>query len=307
MRTLTCVALLSLCGTSTVLGQEPVYRNSLGMEFIRIEPGSMQVGVFQPVCPSPTTGRGAPAPPAGPDREGGPPPVGRGGGRGPTDPRAAWSAEDYARCAELVAADSSNGFSVTIAKPFYLGKYEVTQEQWTKVMGTNPSVFQGAKVSDDASKHPVDNVTWADAQAFIKKLNAMDRTSIYRLPTEFEWEYAGRAGDAGQTSWTVIRQVAVLGRGGARGPTGKATTAAVGSKPANAWGLHDMLGNVWEWVDDYYNDKLFADPKPPIRGTVRVLKGGGFLSDVKNAIYATHAAGPGSGFDVGFRVARDAR
>ena len=307
MRTLTGVAILSLCATSTVFGQEQVYRNSLGMEFVRIEPGTMQVGVFQPVCPSPTTGRGAPAPPAGPDREGGPPPVGRGGGRGPTDPRAAWSEDDYKRCAELVAADSSPGFTVSIAKPFYLGKYEVTQEQWTKVMGTNPSVFQGAKVSGDASSHPVDNVTWADAQAFIKKLNALDRTSVYRLPTEFEWEYAGRAGDAGQTSWAVIRQVAVLGRGGARGPTGKATTAPVGSKPANAWGLHDMLGNVWEWVDDYYNDKLFADPKPPTRGTVRVLKGGGFLSDVKNAIYATHAAGPGSGFDVGFRVARDAR
>jgi sulfatase modifying factor 1 len=65
-----------------------------------------------------------------------------------------------------------------------------------------------------------------------------------------------------------------------------------------------MLGNVWEWVDDFYNEKIFADPTPPAFGREHVLKGGGFVADVKNAIPATHAAGPGSGFDVGFRIAR---
>ena len=85
----------------------------------------------------------------------------------------------------------------------------------------------------------------------------------------------------------------------------RATTHPVGTKKPNAWGLHDMLGNVWEWVQDYDNEKIFADPLPPRRGKARVLKGGGFLADVKNAVYSTHAAGPGDGFDVGFRIVRD--
>ena len=72
----------------------------------------------------------------------------------------------------------------------------------------------------------------------------------------------------------------------------------------NAWGLYDTLGNVWEWVQDYYNEKIFADPTPPRSGTQHVLKGGGFAADVKNATYLTHAAGPGSKFDVGFRVVK---
>jgi formylglycine-generating enzyme required for sulfatase activity len=258
--------------------QEPTLKNSIGMEFMLITPGSMQVGVFQPVCPQPGQGRG----------------------RG--DPRSQWNDADYRRCEELAKQDASPGFSVTIKNPYYIGKYEVTQEQWTALMGKNPSAFQGARVADDAAKHPVDSVTWQDAQAFVKKLNAVEKTSKYRLPTEFEWEYAGRAGGSGQTSWTVIRQAAVLGRGA---PGRKATTSIVGSKQPNAWGLYDMLGNVWEWVDDIYNEKLFADAVPPTRGAEHVLKGGGFLSDVKNAIYATHGAGPGSGFDVGFRLVRD--
>jgi formylglycine-generating enzyme len=79
----------------------------------------------------------------------------------------------------------------------------------------------------------------------------------------------------------------------------------VGLKKPNAWGLHDVLGNVWEWVSDHYNEKIFPDPEPPRHGTTHVLKGGGFLSDVKNTTWSTHAAGPGDGFDVGFRIVRD--
>jgi formylglycine-generating enzyme len=75
----------------------------------------------------------------------------------------------------------------------------------------------------------------------------------------------------------------------------------------NAWGLYDTLGNVWEWVEDVYNDKLFADPKPPRSGTQHVLKGGSFVADVANLSYTTHAAGPGNRFDVGFRIVREIR
>jgi formylglycine-generating enzyme required for sulfatase activity len=175
------------------------------------------------------------------------------------------------------------------------------QAQWKAVMKTNPSIFQAGKVSDDAERHPVENVTWEDAQAFVRRLNALEKTHVYRLPTEFEWEYAARAGEDADTPWTVIRERAVAGY------NAFFTTQMVGSKQPNAWGPYDMQGNVWEWVQDYYNEKPFADPTPPRSGKVRVLKGGGFAADVKNAIPATHAAGPGSKFDVGFRIVRETK
>ncbi len=208
--------------------------------------------------------------------------------------------------------DSSDGFPVKIASAYYIGKYEVTQEQWQKVMGNNPSIFQGEKITD-APRHPVDNVTWQDAQNFVKKLNSMEKTKSYHLPSEFQWEYACRAGGAGQQSWAYIRATAVQGIGGGFGagatgpPPDYPTTEVVGSKKPNDWGIYDMLGNVWEWVQDPYNGKLFADPVPAKSGSGHVLKGGGFASDVKNTICATHGAGPGDKWDVGFRVEKDAK
>jgi formylglycine-generating enzyme required for sulfatase activity len=147
----------------------------------------------------------------------------------------------------------------------------------------------------------VENVTWEDAQAFVGKLNALENTDAYRLPTEFEWEYAARAGADADTPWPQVREQAIAGY------NAYFNTHMVGEKKPNAWGLYDMLGNVWEWTQDFYNGKLFADPTPPKTGSQHVLKGGGFVADVKNAIPATHAAGPGSGFDVGFRVVREVR
>jgi sulfatase modifying factor 1 len=321
----------------SLLGQEPTYTNSIGMEFALIKPGSMQVGVYQPTCPDtaqpnqvggpggglngfgrPTAGaelRRAPeaqrraagaeasAPVAGARQN-----IGGGAPSGPRpsgqlDPRAVWTSQDLERCHELAKQDSTAGFNMAIRNAYYIGKYEVTQGEWKKLMGSNPSVFQSDKVADDADRHPVDNVTWQDAQAFVRKLNATEKTSAYRLPTEFEWEYAGRAGGPGQVSWTEIRQQAWEQLGNSN----KASTHVVGTKMPNAWGLYDMLGNVWEWVQDFYNDKMFPDPVPPKSGTLHVLKGGGFLSDVKNTIYATHAAGPGDSYDVGFRIVRDVK
>jgi formylglycine-generating enzyme required for sulfatase activity len=91
----------------------------------------------------------------------------------------------------------------------------------------------------------------------------MEEGKRYRLPTEQEWEYAARAGADGDIPWAQIRQQAQLDT---------RTTNAVGGKAPNAWGLYDMLGNVWEWVQDWYNEKLFANPEPPQQGTQHVLK-----------------------------------
>jgi formylglycine-generating enzyme len=295
--------------------------NSVGIELIRIEPGTMQVGVFHPDCAN-----GA--------RAVGPAPGGAaaGPGRGaPRDPRMAWDAADLAACEAATKADRSDGFPVTLAKAYLIGRTEVTQGQWKAVMGTNPSLFQAERVAN-SDNHPVEGVTWRDTQAFVKALNAREKTTSYRLPTEFEWEYACRAGGPGQQTWTEIRAQAVLGlglpgrgggnRGGGAPPAPASVepaapetpaqytartgmTNAVGTKTPNAWGVYDMLGNVWEWVADPYNGKMFPDPTPPKSGSVHVLKGGGFASDVKNAICATHGFGPGDPFAVGFRIVKD--
>lgn len=279
--------LLALTAALCASAPPAVYTNRAGIQLVLIQPGQMQEAVFRPACPAVTDPAVTPQP------------------GGSVDPRILWTPADLAHCHQLAQRDTSEGFRVTIAKAFYIGKFEITQGEWSKVMGSNPSIFQGNKVSDDASRHPVENVSWNDAQAFINKLNQLEKTRAYRLPTEFEWEYAGRAGGPGQVGWDDIRRQAVQGLRAAPNNGAKPTTRKVGSKQPNPWGLYDMLGNVWEWVEDFYNEKTFPDPVPPKLGTQHVLKGAGFVSDVKNAIYATHGAGPGDGWDVGFRIVKD--
>ena len=252
------------------LGTPEVVVGPAGIEFVRIEPGTFTIGRFQPACPE-------------------------------YDTVAGWTPSDYERCEALVARDARPGVTATIDQPFYMGRYEITQAQWQRVMGTNPSLFQGNRVDGDSGMHPVDQVTWADAQAFIQRLNLLDPEASYRLPSELEWEYAARAGDHTARSWADLRAQAWISN------TDKGTTHPVGQKTPNAWGFYDMLGNVWEWVEDYYDGAPHLSPESPATGTVRVLRGGSFLSDVKNATPFSRAAGPGNGFDVGFRVIRDAR
>ncbi|MDB5240400.1 MAG: hypothetical protein JWP57_1025 [Spirosoma sp.] len=267
----------------SLYAQEPTYTSPQGIEFILIKPGSMLVGKFQP-----TVNRG------GMGSFGGPPPGAQAGVAPAPQPAPVRLPEaDYQLAEKLAQKDAMPGFTVTLPNPYYIGKFEVTQEQWKKVMGSNPSTFQGSKVKDDADRHPVESITWRDAQAFVKKLNALDKAHTYRLPTEFEWEYAARAGAQDDISWNDIRASAVIAT---------QTTSAVGTKKPNAWGLYDTLGNVWEWVQDWYNEKIFADPTPPKSGKEHVLKGAPFYGDVKNATYLTHAGGPGSKYDVGFRL-----
>lgn len=266
---------MTLCTSAAALpAQARTMTNSIGIEFVLILPGSMRVGRFEPECPPPAVA-GA--------------------------PRKGWTPADRARCTEMAKRDASPGFVATIARPYYIGRYEVTQREWKRLMGTNPSVFQGTHVSGDADRHPVDNVNWDDTQAFLRRLNGTDSTAHYRLPTEFEWEYAARAGATAEPTWQAIRASAW------EQDVDLGTTHTVGGKQPNAWGLFDTLGNVWEWVGDRYNEKLFADSVPLPVGSTHVLKGGSFASDVKNTTWSTHAGGPGSGFDVGFRIVREIR
>lgn len=159
--------------------------------------------------------------------------------------------------------------TVNITKPFYLQKAEVTQGQWGAVMGRNPSAFL---FCGDAC--PVESVSWTDVQEFIAKLNSRNPRAKYRLPTEAEWEYAARAGTAGDYGGTgVLDDMAWYWRNSA------AATHPVALKNANAWGLYDMHGNVWEWVQDWYVSNYYGsspplDPPGPDSGSYRVLRGG---------------------------------
>jgi formylglycine-generating enzyme required for sulfatase activity len=130
---------------------------------------------------------------------------------------------------------------VTISSAYYLQTTEVTQGQWKKVMGSNPSKFKNC--GDDC---PVEQVSWSDVQVFIRKLNSQEGTDKYRLPTEAEWEYACRAGTT--TAYSFGDNESDLGDyGWYHGNSGN-RTHPVGQKRPNPWGLYDVHGNVWEWT-----------------------------------------------------------
>src|SRR5712692_6829482 len=139
---------------------------------------------------------------------------------------------------------------VTITKPFHIGVYEVTQAEYEKVTGKNPSKFN--KANGGGPEHPVEMVSWDDAVAFCKKLSELPEEKkagrVYRLPTEAEWEYACRAGT--RTAYSFGDDASKLGEYCWYGVSAQSRTHAVGQKLPNGWGLHDMHGNVWEFTID---------------------------------------------------------
>jgi formylglycine-generating enzyme required for sulfatase activity len=199
---------------------------------------------------------------------------------------------------------------VTLTKDFYLGVTEVTQAQYEKVMGSNPSFFQGDKVKVDSSSHPVEQVSWEDAVEFCKRLSDLPEEKkagrVYRLPTEAEWEYACRAGR--KTAFSFGDESGSLGDFAWFSNNSERKTHPVGEKKPNAWGLCDMHGNVWEWCSDRYGDypkSAVSDPIGPREGSYRVYRGGGWIfeaADCRSAL--RHWAIPsGGGGLLGFRVA----
>ena len=168
---------------------------------------------------------------------------------------------------------------VTISKDYYLGVYEVTQAQYEKVIGKNPSHFQGAIVGNENVDLPVENVSWHDAVEFCKKLSELPEEKkagrVYRLPTEAEWEYACRAGS--KTAYSFEDEEGLLPEYGWFSRNSSNRTHTVGLLEPNAWGLHDMHGNVWEWCSDWYEEYpkgAVSDPTGPKEGSYRVLRGG---------------------------------
>jgi formylglycine-generating enzyme required for sulfatase activity len=210
---------------------------------------------------------------------------------------------------------------VKITKAFYLGACEVTQGEYLRVMGRNPSRFSSTSndakdvAGKDTSRHPVEMVYWWEAAQFIGRLSAMPAESsaqrCYRLPTEAEWEYACRAETS--TRWSCGNDKAgLLQCAWFRENSGR-TTHPVGEKLPNGWGLHDMHGNVWEWCADRYTTNYYArsslvDPQGPSEEPYRVLRGGGWERHALGCRSAYRGIGGGAPWPMraqmfGFRVA----
>ena len=164
---------------------------------------------------------------------------------------------------------------IAIEQGFYLGKYEITQAQWSAVTGTWPWLQQEHVVVE--SNRPAVYVSWRDAQQFIRHLNVWAGAERFRLPTEAEWEYACRAGS--DALWSFGDNEEELGKyawyKANAWDRGKEHAQAVGGKRANAWGLHDMYGNVWEWCEDWAELPEGGGYKP-------VLRGGSFFNGAAN-------------------------
>jgi formylglycine-generating enzyme required for sulfatase activity len=172
--------------------------------------------------------------------------------------------------------DEKPAHEVVITRGFYMGKYELTQAQCQRVMGMNPS-----KWKDPA--RPVERVSWNDAAVLCRKLSEATGRR-FRLPTEAEWEYACRAGSTGQYGFGD--DASVLSRYAHYSASSGGQTQRVGGKLPNAWGLHDMHGNVWEWCRDRYSKSYYAsspteDPEGPASGHQRVLRGGSWYVDAR--------------------------
>lgn len=242
-----CLKLLFLITLLITSVSADIYRNTIGMTFVQIPAGHFMMGTTIPPCPLDD----------------------------PSTPH-----NEYKECIDrtigMTNKDETPAHLVTLPS-FYMQTTEVTQGQWLALMGHNP-----AKYNTGDPMMPVENVSWFDAKAFVKKLNEIEHTNKYRLPTEAEWEYAARAGS--MTKWPtgdderMVGQIAVCNT---------ASPQRVASKKPNSWKLYDMHGNVWEWVEDCRSlDYLQASPLGEPTGSdcrYRANRGGSWGNQLSNS------------------------
>jgi len=212
---------------------------------------------------------------------------------------------------EFMMGDKVSGpiHKVGLSKPFYTGKYQVTQAQWRAVTGENPSHFEG-------DQNPVEKISWDDCQEFLKKLNSTglplpmgegrgEGHWRLSLPTEAQWEYACRAGS--DKAYCFGDSESQLGDYAWFYKNSGSKTHPVGEKKPNAWGLYDLHGNVWEWCEDWSGDYptgSVSDPVGPTTGGYRVIRGGGWgdtAGDCRSARRRRYGPG-GRDYDLGFRL-----
>jgi formylglycine-generating enzyme required for sulfatase activity len=232
---------------------------------------------------------------------------------------------------EAGSYDNERQHEVEISRPFYIGIYEVTQSQFSKVMGVNPSKYQGdvaAKITPEkrhpvtnriiqekvveqvsTDKFPVENVNWEDAVEFCRLLSELPEEikekRRYRLPTEAEWEYACRAGT--KTMYHCGNSDKSLSNFAWFAANSEAHPHETGTRKPNAWGLYDMHGNVWEWCQDWYGDypkEKVTDPVGAADGKEKILRGGSWYvaPDVLRSAYRPSRSPGFQSFDFGFRV-----
>ena len=204
-----------------------------------------------------------------------------------------------AKARYIVATSDKPGHPVTITKPFYIGKYPVTQEQYWAITGENPSTFRG-------NYSPVEQVSWDDAQVFCAKV-AAQTNQIVRLPTEAEWEFSCRAGT--DTTYYSGDTEADLNLVAWYLANSNSSTQPVGQKAPNNFGIYDMHGNVWQWCQDWYTEHAYKisevmDPQGPSLATYRVLRGGSWRFNALRCRSARRDAfiPIRRGDDIGFRV-----
>lgn len=207
---------------------------------------------------------------------------------------------------------------VQITTSFWIGTHEVTQGEYHRVLGSNPSQFsQAGGLRDrvrgvETDRLPVDSVSWHDAKEFCLRLTQLpaerQKGRSYRLPTEAEWEYACRGGS--KKTWCYGNEVRTLRQyGWYRRRETMQRTHIVGERRSNRFGLYDMYGNVWEWCSDFYEAEYYShsplvDPQGPSQGFSRVIRGGGWDSPAGNCTNANRNSDPPqiADQDTGFRV-----